>query len=83
MGLKMTFQLIQAPLTFTFTVQFTGRGNETLILLQNSLLFSSCLMNRPAQGERIQECWCQENGQIGQLAAVPSTIWNYVAEMRR
>lgn len=39
MGLKMTFQLIQAPLTFTFTVQFTGRGNETLILLQNSLYY--------------------------------------------
>lgn len=40
-------------------------------------------MNRQAQGERIQECWCQENGQTGQLAVVPSTIWNYVAETRR
>ena len=39
MGLEMTFQLIQAPLTFTFTVQFTGSGNETLILLHNSLYY--------------------------------------------
>lgn len=45
MGLKIAFQLIQAPLTPTFTVQFTGRGNETLICSKMQSVFIFFLFN--------------------------------------